>query len=209
MAADDPLYAALQQLVETLTKRFEYAAKYEYEVVSQDAQGRCALKPTRTNPNMPALSEIPIRYASPLDRVVVKAGAICLVGFAGMDPRKPYIDGWLTDATKGDHEETGDSSKQKPIARQGDRVRFGGYGFMCQFLSGTGVPVTLMDAATGTVPVLGPYYIAFGTNPLFPTPIPPNPVQVPPIPSVPGTPGVGGQYGYGAIDSGTRLKTSE
>ena len=77
----------LAQLVRRLVSKYDYAAMYPAEVVSQNADGTLDLKPD--GELIPGLSSVPIR-GLPGVKVKVAAKARVLVGFDGMDPTLPY-----------------------------------------------------------------------------------------------------------------------
>ena len=178
----DRFIAAFEQLVESATGRYRYAAKYEYTVVSQSADGRCTLRPTATNPEAPALPAVPIKGSSPTQRIKVQPGAVCYVTYAGMNPDRPIIDGFDSSDSY-ISEEHGDNALG--VVRQGDLVRFGGLGAMVSFSSAAGTPVFLNN---GPVSIPGPYLISYGNLPPGTPPIPPT--LVPPQQ----TPGYGMTY---------------
>lgn len=77
-----------------------YCKLNEYRVTGQDGQS-LHLTPVRAADGLPVLSHVPIRTDANGARAVWTVGALCLVGFAGGSPLRPYVlfgDALTTDA---------------------------------------------------------------------------------------------------------------
>lgn len=88
----DRIKAALFDLVDARTSRFDYGALYAATVKSQAADGSVGI--TFDDPRFPPADGIPLRLGLPGVTVKVSAGARVLVGFENQDPSRPRATLW-------------------------------------------------------------------------------------------------------------------
>jgi hypothetical protein len=97
-AASGRLAAAFDAAVHRVTRRYDHAAVYPALVVAQHGDGTLDLIPDDTS--LPSIAGVPYRTL-PGVRLAVPSGTRVLLGFEGLDPRRPVAQLWeLGDVTR-------------------------------------------------------------------------------------------------------------
>jgi hypothetical protein len=113
----DPL-AAIERVIEYVTRDRLYLRTFEAEVLRQADDGTLDLMPDDERVRGTGLQGVPIYHGLPGVTVRVVAGARVLLQFVSGDPSKPFASLWRS----GDIEELSFNGGSAPIARQGDPV---------------------------------------------------------------------------------------
>jgi hypothetical protein len=163
MKLTDRFKSGLEEFVLRLVSKYDYSGVHGYTVVTQNGDFTLELKPDDPKTD-PPLSNVPIKYDSPSNRVTVKAGATCNVMYTNKDPSRYFAFGF----DPGDYELIEIGQDGFPFARQGDLVVCGGVGIVATF-AGAGVLTagTPLPVVFGTVanPIAGlPGYIMTGSS---------------------------------------------
>jgi hypothetical protein len=162
MKLTDRFKASLEEFVLRLVCKYDYSGVHGYTVVAQNSDYTLELKPD--DPNIdPPLSNVPIKYDSPSNRVTVKAGATCNVMYTNKDPSRYFAFGF----DPGDYELVEIGTDGYPFARQGDLVQTAGTGGLIITLAGAGAGAGTYTATIGTIlnPIGGwPGYIMTGST---------------------------------------------
>lgn len=89
LTVDSPT-SAFRAAVLAAVPELRYSRLNEYRVTGQDGQS-LHLTPARAADELPVLSHVPVRTSADGSRAVWTVGALCLVGFAGASPLRPYV----------------------------------------------------------------------------------------------------------------------
>jgi hypothetical protein len=79
---------------DALLPQIDLLAFYQYQVLSQNADGTLELKSTDTR--LPNLSRVPTRFGIPGISAAVSSGGVVLVGFGAGGSDDPYVASWIT-----------------------------------------------------------------------------------------------------------------
>lgn len=161
MKLTDRLKSGLEEFVLRLVCKYDYSGVHGYTVVAQNGDFTLELKPDDPKTD-PPLSNVPIKYDSPSNRVTVKAGATCNVMYTNKDPSRYFAFGF----DPGDYELIEVGPDGRKVALQGSLVMSGGKTAMCAFFNAAGLPMSLVEAPTtgaATIAYPGPFLIRFGS----------------------------------------------
>ena len=162
MKLSDRLKVGLEEFVLRLVSKYDYSGVHGYTVVAQNSDFTLELKPDDPKAD-PALSNVPIKYDSPSNRVTVKAGATCNVMYTNKDPSRYFAFGF----DPGDYELIEIGQDGFPFARQGDLTISGGLGVVATFVGGVlsgGVPYPVVFGTVANPTAGLPGYIMSGSS---------------------------------------------
>jgi len=103
-------------------RKLLYSYKWPCSVVSQAGDGALELLPDDADIRGGGLDKVYIWHGQPGYETTVPAGARCLVGFQGGDPKRPYVSEWLSGTAVTEIEFDGGSEN---TARTNDGVQAG------------------------------------------------------------------------------------
>jgi hypothetical protein len=163
MNLTDRLKDGLEEFIRRLVCKYDYSGVHGYTVVSQNSDFTLELRPDDPD-NDPTLSNVPIKYDSPSNRVTVKPGATCNVMYTNKDPSRYFAFGF----DPGDYDLIEIGTDGFPFARQGDLCMTAGLGLTI-VLAGAGAGAGAYTCTVGTIaggnPAGGwPAYIMTGSS---------------------------------------------